>query len=140
MQAEWIWGLGGGLLIGLGAAVYLLGNGRIMGASGIIGGLVDNSDRSLERLSFLAGVVGMPLLLRPLLSSAPQTHLTSNITVVIIAGLLVGVGTRLANGCTSGHGVCGISRFSLRGIVATIIYIAAGGITLALLRHMWGLI
>ncbi|MES0826085.1 YeeE/YedE family protein [Ruegeria sp. SCP11] len=140
MQAEWIWGLGGGLLIGLGAAVYLLGNGRIMGASGIIGGLVDNSDRSLERLSFLAGVIGMPLLLRPLLSSTPQTHLTSNITVVIIAGLLVGIGTRLANGCTSGHGVCGISRFSQRGIVATIVYIAAGGITLVLFRHMWGLI
>ncbi|CUK05628.1 putative transporter component [Ruegeria denitrificans] len=140
MQPEWIWGLGGGLLIGLGAAVYLLGNGRIMGASGILGGLVDGSDRSLERLAFLAGVIGIPLLLRPLLLPEVQTHLTSNITVVIIAGLLVGLGTRIANGCTSGHGVCGISRFSLRGIVATIVYIMAGGITVALLRHVWGLI
>ncbi len=140
MQPEWIWGLAGGLLIGLGAAVYLLGNGRIMGASGILGGLVDNSDRTLERLSFLAGVIGMPLLMRPLLSSSPETHLTSNIAVVVLAGLLVGIGTRIANGCTSGHGVCGISRFSLRGIVATIIYIAAGGVTLVLFRHAWGLI
>ncbi|WP_170384733.1 YeeE/YedE family protein [Ruegeria atlantica] len=140
MQIEWLWGLGGGLLIGLGAAVYLLGNGRIMGASGILGGMVDSSDRSLERLSFLAGVIGMPILLRPFFSPAPETHLTSNIVIVILAGLLVGVGTRIANGCTSGHGVCGISRFSLRGIVATIFYIAAGAVTLALLRHIWGVI
>ncbi|CAD0184978.1 putative transporter component [Ruegeria sp. THAF57] len=140
MQLEWIWGLAGGLLIGLGAAVYLLGNGRIMGASGILGGLVDNSDRTLERLVFVAGLVGMPLLLRPLMSPTPQTHLTGNIAVIIFAGLLVGIGTRIANGCTSGHGVCGISRFSLRGIVATVIYIAAGAITLAVLRHMWGVI
>ncbi len=140
MQSEWIWGLGGGILIGLGAAIYLLGNGRIMGASGILGGLVDNSDRTLERLVFVAGLIGMPLLLRPLLSPAPETHLTSNFAVIILAGLLVGVGTRIANGCTSGHGVCGISRFSLRGIVATVVYILAGAITLAVLRHMWGVI
>ena len=140
MQSEWIWGLGGGILIGLGAAVYLLGNGRIMGASGILGGLVDNSDRTLERLLFVAGLIGMPLLLRPLLSPAPETHLTGNFAVIILAGLLVGVGTRIANGCTSGHGVCGISRFSLRGIVATVVYILAGAITLAVLRHMWGVI
>ncbi len=140
MQSEWIWGLGGGILIGLGAAVYLLGNGRIMGASGILGGLVDNSDRTLERLVFVAGLIGMPLLLRPLLSPAPETHLTGNFAVIILAGLLVGVGTRIANGCTSGHGVCGISRFSLRGIVATVVYILAGAITLAVLRHMWGVI
>ncbi len=140
MHTDWIWGLGGGILIGLGAAIYLLGNGRIMGASGILGGLVDQSDRSLERLSFLAGVIGTPLLLRPLLSPAPETHLTSNFTVVIIAGLLVGAGTRIANGCTSGHGVCGISRFSLRGIVATLIYIGAGVVTITLFRHVWGVI
>ena len=73
MQMDWIWGLGGGLLIGLGAAIYLLGNGRIMGASGILGGLVDNSDRTLERLCFLAGLIGAPILLRPLLSPTPET-------------------------------------------------------------------
>ena len=140
MYTEWIWGLAGGLLIGLGAAVYLLGNGRIMGASGILGGLVDGSDRTLERLCFVAGVIAMPLLLRPLLATAPQTHLTNNIALIVLAGLLVGAGTRIANGCTSGHGVCGISRFSIRGIIATLIYIGAGGVTVALMRHAWGLI
>ncbi|MCA0907431.1 YeeE/YedE family protein [Ruegeria marisrubri] len=142
MNIEWIWGLCGGLLIGLGGAVYLLGNGRIMGASGILGGLVDGEarDTKAERLAFIAGLIGMPLLLRPLIAPEAQTHLTSNLGLVVVAGLLVGVGTRIANGCTSGHGVCGISRFSLRGIVATVFYILAGGMTLVLLRHVWELI
>ena len=111
-----------------------------MGASGILGGLVDRSDRSAARLYFLAGMIGTPLMLSLFLSPGPQTNLTSNLTVVIGAGLLVGIETRFANGCTSGHGVCGISRFSVRGIVATILYIAAGAVTLALFRHVWGLI
>ncbi|MTI00490.1 YeeE/YedE family protein [Roseibium sp. RKSG952] len=142
MNPEWIWGLIGGLLIGLGAAVYLLGNGRIMGASGILGALVDGSGKSeaKERLAFIAGVIVLPLLLKPLIAPQAETHLTSDLAVVVIAGLLVGVGTRIANGCTSGHGVCGISRFSLRGMVATVFYILAGGITLVLFRHVWGLI
>ena len=142
METDWIWGLVGGLLIGCGGAVYLLGNGRIMGASGILGGLIDGSGRSswVERLVFLAGVMILPLILWPLYSVQIDTHITSNATVIIAAGLLVGVGTRIANGCTSGHGVCGISRLSLRGIVATVFYILAGGLTLALLRHVWGLI
>ncbi|MCX8954846.1 YeeE/YedE thiosulfate transporter family protein [Ruegeria sp. NA] len=142
MNIEWIWGLCGGLVIGLAGAVYLLGNGRIMGASGILGGLVDGSAKGsmAEKLAFIAGLVGMPLLLRPLILPEAQTHLTSNLGVVILAGLLVGIGTRIANGCTSGHGVCGISRFSLRGIVATVFYILAGGVTLVLLRHVLGVI
>lgn len=143
MEQDWIWGLIGGGLIGLGGAVYLLGNGRIMGASGIIGGLVDGSGRNtvIERLVFLAGVIIMPILLMPLYGNGTvSTHLTSNWGIIIAAGLLVGVGTRIANGCTSGHGVCGISRLSLRGIVATVFYILAGGITLVLFRHILGLI
>ncbi|NOD89467.1 MULTISPECIES: YeeE/YedE family protein [unclassified Ruegeria] len=142
MNIEWVMGLFGGLQIGLGGAVYLLGNGRIMGASGILGGLVDGSarDTMAEKLAFVAGLIGTPFLLRPLIAPEVQTHLTSNLILVVIAGLLVGVGTRIANGCTSGHGVCGISRFSLRGIVATVFYILAGGVTLVFLRHLWGLI
>ena len=142
METDWIWGLVGGGLIGLGGATYLLGNGRIMGASGIIGGLVDGSGRNTmwERIAFLAGVVIMPLLLWPLYSGEIDTHLTQNAAVIIVAGLLVGVGTRIANGCTSGHGVCGISRLSLRGIVATVFYILAGGLTLSLFRHVLGVI
>ncbi|MDX2484039.1 MAG: YeeE/YedE thiosulfate transporter family protein [Pseudodonghicola sp.] len=138
MQMDWIWGLVGGLLIGTGGAVYLLGNGRIMGASGVIGGLVDGSGWNTlwERVAFLFGVVVMPLILWPLYNVDIDTHMTSNWVVIIAAGLLVGVGTRIANGCTSGHGVCGISRFSLRGIVATVFYILAGGLMLAIFRHV----
>ncbi|TMV09701.1 YeeE/YedE family protein [Ruegeria sediminis] len=142
METDWIWGLVGGMLIGLGGAVYLLGNGRIMGASGILGGLLDGSGRNsaAERIVFLFGVVVAPLILWPLYNVEIDTHLTKDIVVVIAAGLLVGIGTRVANGCTSGHGVCGISRFSLRGIVATVFYILAGGLTLAVFRHVLGVI
>ncbi|SDD11051.1 YeeE/YedE family protein [Ruegeria marina] len=138
METDWIWGLVGGLLIGCGGAVFLLGNGRILGASGILGGLVDGSGRSnwAERAIFILGVVAAPLLLWPLYSVEIDTHVTTDVWVLVAAGLLVGTGSRIANGCTSGHGVCGISRFSLRGIVATVFYILAGGLTLALFRHV----
>lgn len=138
---DWIWGFVGGLMIGGAAALYLLVNGRIMGASGILGGLVDGSGRDtmVERLAFLFGALMVPPLLVPLYDNV-DTHITDNAVVIIIAGLLVGVGTRLANGCTSGHGVCGISRLSLRGIVATVFYIVAGGVTMAVMRHLIGVI
>ena len=141
IPTDWIWGLIGGLLIGTGGAVYLLGNGRIMGASGIIGGLVDGSGRSSakERLAFLAGVILLPILINPIYRPF-STHASQNLAVLITAGLLVGVGTRIANGCTSGHGVCGISRLSLRGMVATVFYILAGGVTVVLFRHILGVI
>ncbi|AUQ53957.1 YeeE/YedE family protein [Phaeobacter inhibens] len=142
MNIDWIWGLIGGALIGTGGAVYLLGNGRIMGASGILGGLIDGSGRNsaAERLAFIAGVVLIPLVMWLTIAEVPDTHLTSNTAVIVAAGLLVGLGTRIANGCTSGHGVCGISRLSLRGLIATVIYILAGALTLALFRHLWSLI
>lgn len=141
MEQDWLWGLAGGGLIGLAGAIYLLGNGRIMGASGIIGGIVDGSagSQTRERLLFLAGLFGVPAIL-VYLAGGSQTHATGNLAVLIAAGLLVGLGTRIANGCTSGHGVCGISRMSLRGIVATVFYIGAGGITMVLFRHVLGVI
>ena len=128
-------------MIGLGAAIYLLVNGRIMGASGILGGLVDGSGResTSERFAFLAGLVAIPPLLVPLYQVV-DTKVTSNIAVLVIAGLLVGIGTRIANGCTSGHGVCGISRFSLRGITATVFYLIGGGLALVVGRHLLGVI
>ena len=134
-------GLAGGLIIGLAGAVFLLANGRIMGASGLIGGLVDGSGKAnrAERLAFLAGLFGVPLVLS-LLTGWKDTHATGNIAVLVAAGLLVGIGTRIANGCTSGHGVCGISRFSFRGIVATVFYILAGGLTIVAFRHVLGVI
>lgn len=141
MQADWWWGLAGGLMIGAAAGIYLLMNGRILGASGIVGGLVDGSgrDNAAERLWFLAGVVLVPVLLLPLYDSV-QTHASSSLPLLVGAGLLVGIGTRLANGCTSGHGVCGISRFSLRGIVATAFYLLGGGLALVIGRHVLGVI
>ena len=141
MQTDWIMGLLGGGLIGTAAAMFLLINGRIMGASGLLGGLVDGTGRGnlVERAAFIAGLVILPALLA--FSIFPtETKLTGNLAVVIIAGLLVGIGTRLANGCTSGHGVCGISRLSLRGIVATVFYLLAGGVSVILFKHMLGVI
>lgn len=141
MQQEWIMGLIGGGLIGLAGAVFLLVNGRIMGASGIIGGLVDGSARHdwAERGALLVGLLVVPAIAAALIGGA-QTNVTSNIAVLVAAGLLVGIGTRLANGCTSGHGVCGISRLSLRGIVSTAFYIGAGGLTVVLFKHVLGII
>ncbi len=141
MPTDWLLGLAGGLLIGLAATFFLLVNGRIMGVSGILGGLVDRTGWTdwAERAAFLLGTLALPALIVPRFWDV-QTRLTTNAAVIVAGGLLVGVGTRLANGCTSGHGVCGISRLSLRGIVATVFYVLAGGLMLALMRHVWGLI
>ncbi|MDG1868647.1 MAG: YeeE/YedE thiosulfate transporter family protein [Yoonia sp.] len=141
MQTDWIMGLIGGGLIGTAAALFLLVNGRIMGASGIIGGLVDKNGRHAwqERSALIAGLVIVPALMTMIAGTRP-TYLTDNLLLVIIAGLFVGIGTRVANGCTSGHGVCGISRLSLRGIVATVFYIGAGGLTVVVFKHILGLI
>ena len=139
MPQDWLMGLLGGGLIGLAAAMYLLINGRIMGASGILGGLVDGSGRHawMERGALLLGLLVVPAVLASLMGGS-ETHLTNNWAIIVIAGLCVGVGTRMANGCTSGHGVCGISRLSLRGIMSTVVYIGAGAITVALFRSMLG--
>jgi len=128
-------------MIGAAAALYLLAHGRVLGASGIIGGLVDGSGRgnASERLWFLAGLILVPALLSWAFGPV-ATHASSNVALLVLAGLLVGVGTRLANGCTSGHGVCGMSRFSLRGFVATAFYILGGGLALVLGRHILGVL
>ena len=141
IEQDWILGGVGGLMIGFAAALYLLANGRIMGASGILGGLVDGSARAdwRERGAFIAGLVAVPAVLLGFAGGA-ETHLTPNLLIVAVAGLLVGIGTRIANGCTSGHGVCGISRLSVRGIVATLVYLVAGGVTVLVFRHILGVI
>ena len=141
MPLDWIYGLAGGVMIGLAGAIYLLMNGRVMGASGVIGGLVDGTGWSswAERAVFIAGTIAVPAVLALMLGGA-TTNLTPNWLVIVAGGLLVGIGTRLANGCTSGHGICGISRLSLRGIVATVFYILAGGITMVVLRHLLAVI
>lgn len=138
MNPDWLWGFVGGLMIGGAGAAYLLINGRVMGISGIFGALIDGSGRStwLERAAFVAGLVVVPAVLARQVGG--QTHITANWGLIIVGGVLVGLGTRLANGCTSGHGVCGISRLSLRGIAASLVYIAAGAVMMAALRHGFG--
>ena len=139
MEQDWLWGFAGGVLIGGAAALYLLINGRVMGASGIVGALVDGSARETarERMAFLVGLVAVPGVLALAMGGA-DTHVTDSALLAAAGGLLVGIGTRIANGCTSGHGVCGISRLSLRGIVATVFYIGAGGLTVVVARQMLG--
>ncbi|WP_147126188.1 YeeE/YedE family protein [Shimia ponticola] len=139
MPMDWILGLIGGLMIGSAAAIYLLVSGRIMGASGILGGLVDLSSPSLEKAVFVAGLVAAPLAYG-MIWGFPQTNLTADTSLLIIAGLFVGIGTRMANGCTSGHGVCGISRFSVRGITATVTFLFFGALAMYVLRHVLGVI
>ena len=138
----YIFGLVGGLLIGCAGAVYLLGNGRIMGARGIIGGLVDGSGKSdwQQKLLFVTALVVAPWLAIQIFGLSAETNITNNAMVIIVAGFLVGFGARLANGCTSGHGVCGISRLSVRGIISTVIYLLAGGVSVLLFRHILGVI
>lgn len=119
----------GGLMIGAAAALLLLGNGRIMGASGLLGGLLDRTgDAPRERLLFLAGLIGAPALVVALRGAA-DTHITAGWPVLVIAGLLVGIGTRLGSGCTSGHGICGLSRLSPRSLAAVATFIATGILT-----------
>ena len=142
IQETYLYGLVGGITIGLAGAVYLLGNGRIMGASGIIGGLVDGSSLGdwRDRLAFIAGLVATPWLASLIMGLKPETNITSDPAILMAAGLLVGFGARMANGCTSGHGVCGISRLSLRGIAATVFYLFAGGVSVLLFKHVLGVI
>lgn len=139
MPLDWIMGLIGGLLIGSAAALWLLMSGRILGASGILGGLIDGTgwSRAAERSLFIAGVIAAPLLIS-LFRELPATNITGNTALLIAGGLFVGIGTRMANGCTSGHGVCGISRLSVRGIVATLIYVGVAMLAMVTFRHMLG--
>lgn len=128
--------LAGGLLIGLAAALFILFNGKIAGISGILGGLLRPVKGDvLWRIAFLLGLVISPLvfaLFRPL----PDVTIDASNVTLVIAGLLVGLGTRYGAGCTSGHGVCGLSRFSLRSLVATLSFMAAGFLTVYIVRHL----
>lgn len=139
MPLDWMLGLLGGVMIGGAAALFLLGTGRIMGASGLIGGLVDQSGSDKgTTVAFLVGLIGAPALLA-LAGWRVDTGATPVLWLLIAGGLCVGVGTRLANGCTSGHGVCGMSRVSVRGFVATALYMGAGVATVTTLRIGFGL-
>ncbi len=126
----------GGALIGLAAALLILFNGRIAGISGILGGLLrwTQGDRAW-RLAFLLGLVVAPLAYG-LFAPLPVATVAADTPTLIGAGLLVGLGTRYGAGCTSGHGVCGLSRLSLRSLVATLAFMVAGFATVFIVRHL----
>ena len=143
MQIDWthftpVASLVGGLMIGLAAAAMVLMLGRIAGISGIVGGLLRfrTSDRAW-RVAFIAGLLLAPLAWRAL-AAAPALDIATSYPVVVIAGLLVGIGTRYGGGCTSGHGVCGVSRGSPRSLAATIAFMLAGFATVYVVRHLLG--
>ena len=139
MRMELLRALLGGGMIGLSAAALLLLNGRIAGVSGIMSGLLPpRRGDATWRFLFVAGMVVGGVMLR-LLDDDPFRGLaTTPAPVLIAAGLLVGFGTSLGSGCTSGHGVCGVGRFSRRSIVATLTFMLAGGITVFVIRHVLG--
>ena len=132
--------LAGGVLIGLAAALMVVLLGRIAGISGILGGLLQGSTwRSASqrgwRVAFVVGMLGAPLLWQ-IFAPLPAMQMPSNPVVIIVAGLLVGFGTRLGSGCTSGHGVCGLSRLSIRSLAATLMFMATGVVTVFVMRHV----
>lgn len=128
--------LAGGLLIGTAAAMFLLLNGRIAGISGILGGLLRPRAGDISwRVAFIAGLVAAPLLYQ-LAAPLPAVQIDADTGLLIVAGLLVGLGTRYGSGCTSGHGICGLSRLSLRSLVATAAFMAAGFAVVFVIRHL----
>lgn len=130
-------GLAGGVLIGLAAALMLLGSGRIAGVSGIAARAVGLSDGGMSRISAWSFVLGLPLgaAMVAIISGGLETRLAGAVPLVA-AGLLVGAGTRLGSGCTSGHGVCGVSRLSQRSLVATATFMAAGIAVVAVMNTL----
>lgn len=130
--------LAGGILIGVAAALFVLLNGRIAGISGVLGGLLRPAKGDLAwRLAFVLGLVGAPATYA-LFASVPKPHIDAGWTQLVVAGLLVGLGTRYGSGCTSGHGVCGLSRLSPRSLAATAAFMGAGFITVFAIRHVLG--
>jgi len=127
--------LAGGAVIGLAASVLVLFNGRIAGISGVLGGLLEpRAGDTGWRLAFVGGLVAAPAVYA-LFAPVPSPHVSASWGAMVLAGLLVGVGTRYGSGCTSGHGVCGLSRLSPRSLAATATFMAAGFATVLLVRH-----
>jgi len=131
---------GGGLLIGLGAVLLMLGLGRIFGATGIMSGLVfaENGGEFAWRAAMVVGMILAPGLIFLLTGVMPELSVPVSPAMIAIGGVIVGFGASLGSGCTSGHGVCGLSRLSLRSIVAVPTFMLTAGITVYLIRHVFG--
>lgn len=128
--------LGGGLVLGLASALFILLSGRILGISSILGDLLraPRGDRAW-RFAFLAGLLAAPWVYSQF-HALPAVHIDTGWTILVVAGLLVGLGTRYGAGCTSGHGVCGLSRLSFRSLVATLSFMGTGFLTVFIVRHV----
>lgn len=132
--------LGGGLAIGLGAVLLMLGLGRIFGATGIMSGVIfsENRDELSWRLALIAGMTLAPLAIFFVTGTMPAVNVPVSPAMIAIGGVIVGLGASLGSGCTSGHGVCGLSRLSVRSLVAVPTFMATGAITVFLIRHVFG--
>ncbi|CAN7362558.1 YeeE/YedE family protein [Acidovorax sp. LjRoot129] len=141
MQIDWNhftpWGaLAGGLVLGLAAAAFVLLHGRILGISGIVGGLLRPRRKDMAwRVAFVLGMLAAPLIYR-FAVGASEVRIDASWGMLVLSGLLVGLGTRYGSGCTSGHGVCGLSRLSPRSLVATLAFMGAGFVTVYAIRHL----
>jgi uncharacterized membrane protein YedE/YeeE len=144
MTIDWIaftpWAsLAGGLLIGVAAGMFVLLNGRIAGISGVLGGLLKPMKGDISwRVAFLLGLLAAPAVYA-LLHVLPTLDIDAGWGALVLAGLLVGIGTRYGSGCTSGHGVCGLSRLSPRSLAATLTFMSAGFATVFVVRHLLGI-
>ena len=136
MAAQWLDGLLGGVLIGIAATLLLGLNGRVAGVSGITFGLLQRAarDDAAWRVAFLAGLMGAGAVAMHVADRVATSP--ASLALLVVAGLLVGYGTRLGGGCTSGHGVCGVGRMSMRSIVATCVFVASAMATVFVLRHV----
>jgi uncharacterized membrane protein YedE/YeeE len=143
MRIDWLhftpWAsLAGGILIGLATALLLLANGRVAGVSGILGGLLRPAKGDVAwRVAFIAGLFLAPIVWLTL-RAMPPAQIDHSPALLAAGGLLVGIGTRFGSGCTSGHGVCGIARLSPRSLLATACFVAAGFVTVYVVRHVLG--
>lgn len=143
MNVDWLnftpWSsLAGGMLIGLAASLFVVANGRIAGISGLIGSLLQRGSEGVsEKALFLLGLLIAPLLWG-VLATLPRIEFQNGWLGLLVAGLLVGIGTRYGSGCTSGHGVCGLSRLSPRSMIATACFMFSGFATVFVLRHVMG--
>jgi len=141
MSIDWIHftpgtSLVGGLLIGLASALFILANGRIAGISGILGGLLRPSGNDVVwRLAFLLGLIVAPAVASLFIATSAPT-IDASAEMLVVAGLLVGIGTRYGGGCTSGHGICGLSRLSPRSLIATLAFMASGMAIVFVMRHL----
>ena len=131
--------LAGGAIIGIAAAMLALFNGRIAGVSGIVGGLLAPVRSDVGwRAAFVIGLIVSPAVAGLLVAALPRPQIDANWGALVLAGLLVGIGTRYGSGCTSGHGICGLSRGSPRSLAATATFMAAGFLTVFVTRHLLG--